>query len=212
MQIRAYDREYLDDAQRVLGEAFDFGMVTMGYRPEDFAAFFVKSDVSKQLERGNVKYIAGMNGCELARQILEESGIENDTPDAIYLDRSPEYWCGWTLAFCQWYSVRKYSEILRYVPVGELLSMYPTFHEMDVLQSADAIDRKIRERQLETHLKQFRSNIGCSQAELSRRSGVPLRQIQLFEQRQRDINRAASITLLRLSKALYCRMEDLLEW
>ena len=38
------------------------------------------------------------------------------------------------------------------------------------------------------------------------------RQIQLFEQRQRDINKASAVTLLMLSRALHCRMEDLIEY
>ena len=50
-----------------------------------------------------------------------------------------------------------------------------------------------------------------SQRELSEESGVALRQIQLFEQKKRDINNAAACTLLQLSKALHCRMEDLME-
>ncbi len=52
---------------------------------------------------------------------------------------------------------------------------------------------------------------GFSQSELAAESGVPLRQIQLFEQRQRNINKTAAETLLRLSKTLCCRMEDLME-
>ena len=43
-------------------------------------------------------------------------------------------------------------------------------------------------------------------------ANVPLRQIQLFEQCQRDINKTASETLFRISKTLCCRMEDLLEY
>ena len=35
---------------------------------------------------------------------------------------------------------------------------------------------------------------------------------KLFEQRQRNINNAAAITLLRLSKALHCSIEELLEY
>ena len=53
---------------------------------------------------------------------------------------------------------------------------------------------------------------GLSQAELAAVSGVALRQIQLFEQRQRDINCAAAITILKLSRSLHCRMEDLMEY
>jgi DNA-binding Xre family transcriptional regulator len=50
-----------------------------------------------------------------------------------------------------------------------------------------------------------------SQSELAAEADVPLRQIQLFEQRQRSINMTAAVTLLKLSKALCCRMKDLLE-
>ena len=50
-----------------------------------------------------------------------------------------------------------------------------------------------------------------SQTALAAESGVPLRQIQLFEQGQRDINKTSAATLKQLSKALCCRMEDLIE-
>ena len=46
-----------------------------------------------------------MNGCELARLVLEETHTAfTDADDAMYLDKSPEYWAGWALAFYQWYS------------------------------------------------------------------------------------------------------------
>lgn len=43
------------------------------------------------------------------------------------------------------------------------------------------------------------------------REAVPLRQIQLFEQRQRDINKAKAIDVVRLCRALCCKTEDLLQ-
>ena len=42
-------------------------------------------------------------------------------------------------------------------------------------------------------------------------SGVSLRSIQMYEQRNKDINKAQSESLYRLAKALGCTMEDLLE-
>ena len=56
-----------------------------------------------------------------------------------------------------------------------------------------------------------RTSNDLTQKELSEVSDVPLRQIQLFEQRQRDINKCQAETLLRLSKALKCNIEDILE-
>lgn len=63
----------------------------------------------------------------------------------------------------------------------------------------------------ETNLKRIRLIYGCSQRELSEMSGVSLRAIQMYEQRNKDINKAQSESLHRLAKALGCTMEDLLE-
>ena len=89
--------------------------------------------------------------------------------------------------------------------------MYPVYHEMDICQFTDRMDELMKEAYPITRLKARRINNALSQAQLAAESGVALRQIQLFEQKQRDINNAAAITLFRLSKALHCRMEDLIE-
>ena len=46
---------------------------------------------------------------------------------------------------------------------------------------------------------------------LAEKADVSIRQIQLFEQRERDINKTSAETLNKLSKALHCKMEDLLD-
>ena len=53
--------------------------------------------------------------------------------------------------------------------------------------------------------------MGMSQAELAKQAGVGLRSIQMYEQRNKNINHASAETLLRLSRALHCSMEDLME-
>ncbi len=58
-----------------------------------------------------------------------------------------------------------------------------------------------------SRLKRLRTYAGLSQKMLADRSGVALRQIQLFEQNQRDISRAQGNTLLMLSRALNCHMD-----
>ena len=72
-------------------------------------------------------------------------------------------------------------------------------------------DEKIREQFKGTNLKRIRSSYGCTQAELAKRSGVSLRSIQMYEQRNKDINKASVETLYRISKVLGCTIEDLLE-
>ena len=63
----------------------------------------------------------------------------------------------------------------------------------------------------DTNLKRIRTIYGCSQKKLAEMSGVSLRSIQMYEQRNKDINKAQSESLYRLAKALGCKMEDLLE-
>ena len=46
---------------------------------------------------------------------------------------------------------------------------------------------------------------------MAKKSGVGLRSIQLYEQRQKDINKASAESLYKISKVLGCAMEDLLE-
>lgn len=62
-----------------------------------------------------------------------------------------------------------------------------------------------------TNLKHIRTSKGYSQKQLAELSGVSLRSIQMYEQRNKDINKAQSESLHRLAKALSCTMEELLE-
>ncbi|MBO4578772.1 MAG: helix-turn-helix transcriptional regulator [Clostridiales bacterium] len=213
MEIRAYDESYISNAQDNLGHAVDFAVVTLGLEPDIFGKAFAVSSASKQVASGNPKYVAGMNGCELARIILLETHTAfEDSEDAMYLDKSPEYWTGWALAFYQWYSTRSFGDILSTVPLSKIVLMYPVYHEMDIEQFTQQMDNLMKETVPFTRLKIRRTNCGMSQSELAAESGVALRQIQLFEQRQRDINNAAAVTLLQLSKALHCQIEDLIEY
>ena len=89
--------------------------------------------------------------------------------------------------------------------------MYPTLHEADITKFVGIMHEKMKAAYPETNLKRLRTLAGLSQSELARQSGVSLRQIQLFEQRQRDINRTQALNLLRLARVLCCRREDLIE-
>ena len=212
METRAYDEAYIHSAQNILGHAVDFAIITLELDPDEFGNAFSVSNASKQFASGNPRYVAGINGCELTRIVLEQTKTPfNDTEDAMYLDKSPEYWSGWALAFYQWFSDRSFTEILTAIHLSEIITMYPVYHEMDIEHFAQHMNELMKKAVPFTRLKAKRNNCGMSQSELASKSGVALRQIQLFEQRQRDINSAAAITLLRLSKALHCQIEDLIE-
>ena len=99
MAIRAYAEDYLPGAQRVLGDAVDFAVMTLKLEPDTFGAALAVSDVGRQFASGNPKYVAGMNGCEFARLVLSDTGTAyTDHEDVMFLEKSPEYRAGWALA------------------------------------------------------------------------------------------------------------------
>ena len=52
---------------------------------------------------------------------------------------------------------------------------------------------------------------GITQIELSKRSGVSLRAIQMYEQLRKDIRKANVTSAVKLARELGCRVEDLIE-
>ena len=97
------------------------------------------------------------------------------------------------------------------VSIEEILNMYPVYHEMDISKFVEVMDEKWNQYYVETNLKRLRTLAGLSQSELAKRTGVSIRQIQLFEQRQRDINHTKAIDVLKLARELGCKSEELLE-
>lgn len=212
MVMHAYDEMYLAGAQNILGHAVDFAVMTLEVEPDIFGSALAVSRGGKQFAKGNPRYVAGMNGCEFVREILAEVNYPYaESEDAMYLDKSPEYWAGWALAYYQWLSDVSFMEILQAVPLGNIIAMYPVYHEMDIAKFVEQMNSCLKKAYPHTRLRRQRDSSGLSQSELASEAGVPLRQIQLFEQGQRDINKTAATTLYRLSKALHCQMEDLLE-
>ena len=63
----------------------------------------------------------------------------------------------------------------------------------------------------ETRLKLLRKSRGLSQSQLAKESDVNLRNIQLYEQRVNDIDKAQAQAVYKLARVIGCNVEDLLE-
>ena len=212
MTIHAYQETYLNNVQTALGDAFDYAINTCKFSGEQFIKLFTASSVSKRIENGEPAIVAGKSGIEITLDIvLETTGKLLDYEPHYHLGRTPEYWIGWAVSYYQWFSSRSYADIFKVLPFDDLKNMYYTLHEAEITKFTDIADEKIREFYKDTNLKRFRTSYGCSQSELSKLSGVSLRSIQMYEQRNKDINKASADTLYRISKALGCKIEDLIE-
>ncbi len=210
--IHAYQEIYLNKAQSILGDAFDYAVNTCDISGDKFVKLFLVSSVCRRIENGEPAYIAGKSGIEIAAEVLSETMDKELTQEpAEKFGRSKEYWIGWAVAYYQWYSGRKFSEIFRAVTYDDLQQMYYTLHEADISKFVDIVGERIRLAYPDTNLKRIRNAYGCTQAELAKSSEVSLRSIQMYEQRNKDINKASVETVYRLAKALGCAIEDLIE-
>ena len=211
--IRAYDEQYLSDAMRNLGEAFDFARNVCRIDLDTFLSMMISTGIAALFEQGTPKYVSGMSGAELAMGVMRKSGLEPDHILAqVEYDCSPEYWTGWIAAYFQWFTGRSFQSIREALSMREILRLYPTLHEVSEDRAVDTLNAIIRGKALPTRLQARRKNCSLTQRKLSELSGVNLRAIQQYEGRSKDINKAAGATLRSLARALSCRIEDLLEY
>lgn len=195
-----------------IGGMFDFAINLCKIEGQDFLNIFSASSACSCIENGEGKYLLGKSGIEIALECIEEVTGEIPEYDTIArYERSPEYWSGWSLCYYQWKTGRKYSEIFNAIPYEMQIQLYKTLHEADISKVVEVFDNIVSDAYPDTNLKRMRRTIGYSQRKLSEESGVALRTIQMYEQRNKDINKAQAETIYALSKTLGCKMEDLLE-
>ena len=234
--IRAYDEALLNKAEISLGRMLDYAVHSLHIKQETALDLFIASGASALFEAGDARTICGMSGAELAFYMLEKSGVSYDRAVQRHTIRlSPEYWCGYALAHIQWQSNLSFSEILQIMPADYISSSYEARHRallsslpwdisepgrqeaLDNLGSSFVSDMseefkdRLKASEFESPLKIMRIKNGLSQSQLAKASSIPVRTIQQYEQRQKDINKARSVYLVALSSALNCHPKDLLE-
>ncbi len=201
--IRAYNEIYLDDAMQTLAEMFSY--VPNARQADVLFQHFVMSGVAYQFGRGNPRYI------NMPPQALFEEVAGRKMPmiQPYSYGRSPEYWCGFVLAYYQWYTGLGFEQIGRRLPPSRIIAMYNPLHEASMEKFVEVANSIVFQK--ETNLARYRKTANLSQRELAKYSQVSLRAIQLYEQRQLDINMAPAVKLFQLSRVLGCYIEDLLE-
>ena len=210
--MSAYPETLLPNARSLLADAADYAVIDLDVSIDDFFAFFAASSYARRIERGDRSTILGISGIELAQNVLSDKIGQHDfKPARESLHRTKTYWTGWILAFYQWTSNRTFREILQALPASTIAQMYGVYHEAPEERFAATADEIMHEKLSETRLKRIRTAYGCSQSRLAEMSGVGIRSIQMYEQRNKDINRAEAGSVLRLARALGCEMEDIME-
>lgn len=209
MMTHAYDENSTGYAMEILGAALDYSVNFLKLDGQEFLDLFVISGVANEFENGNPKYILGMTGRNLADEVYAKCGKQIEkTENEINGDYSPEYWCGWILAYYQWETRVSFKKILSVLSFDILLNSYGVLHEADVSKAVDVFNNVVHS---ETFLARMRKKRGLSQSALAKAANVSIRSIQLYEQRKNDINNAQYNNLRDISGVLHCKIEDILE-
>ena len=210
----AYNELYLDDAMHNLADMVEYAVCDLGFDSDEFFGWFVSSGIASKFEKGNPKYITGMSGVELAEAVLNKTNVVYISKEASHnIDKGKEYWAGWILAYYQWATGRRFEDMIRNgLSLSTVMSMY-VLHEADeskFVENANEIIARHKENR-NTRLQEIRKSRGFTQQQLSNASGVKVRMIQLYEQRQNDLSKARFEVVLSLAKALGCEIEDLID-
>jgi DNA-binding transcriptional regulator YiaG len=197
-----------------LGDMVEYAVCDCGFDPDVFFGWFISSGIASKFEKGNPKYITGMSGFELAEAVLKATNVESQSVAPSHQDfKGREYWAGWILAYYQWQSGKRFEDIVADgLTLSTVMGMY-IHHEADnskFVESADAIIRRNKESR-KSKLHTIRKARGFTQQQLSDASGVALRMVQLYEQKQNDLGKAQVTVVLSLAKALGCEIEDLID-
>lgn len=211
MAIKSYNPLYLDDVSTNLGTMFEYA-VRYGYDPITFWDKFSFSIVAKQIEEGNPRFLSGYSAIDLLNYVISTTTPDNklNITEPCY-NRSEFYWAGWALAQYQNYKATSFYNINQAMPIEKVISLYNTLHEADITKFIFVADEYIDAYKPETNLKKMRKIVGLSQKELAEKAEVSIRNIQMYEQRKNNINKAQVDILYRISKTLGCNIEDLFE-
>ena len=222
----AYNRSYLENVKSNLGAMLDCGINTLEFGPRDFYNMFLDSDMSDKINRGDAYSICTLGGVELAEYVVcfamnnskyihvkkaSDPAFNQHLNDAIINVDSKEYWAGTVIAEYVWEKNMSYQELDGYISVEEVIALYKDFANADSLVINIRLDEMLNAKKKVAKLKLRREMLGLSQSELAQQSGIPLRTLQQYEQRRKNINNAKAVYLVDLASVLRCEVRDLIE-
>lgn len=205
---------------------------------DEFFGLFITTGLADRFGSGDVRLVAGMSGIELAYLVYDTAGATADHISYRYTSgRSREFWAGWALAEYQWETALSFSDIAGAVRLSEIIAAAEEQRSREIREISDRLDwmqpltipdhmnpdsyesfrafldvAVTESKQGQTaNLKRIRLKSGLSQSRLAEASGIPVRTIQQYEQRQKDINKAAFASIIKLAAVLGCEPHHLLE-
>lgn len=107
--------------------------------------------------------------------------------------------------------VNLFMKLAKRIMIMDVRDMYSPYHEMDIRHLVEYLNKRYRDANSDTRLKKYRKQMGMSQKGLAEITGISVRTIQQYEQRQKNINKARADSVVALAQALCVKTEDIME-
>lgn len=206
---RAYDEMYLEGAMLRMGDLLEYACLDCEYDPDGFWKMFLQSRLARRFEIGDVSVLAGRSGPELAYIIMADIDHRFVFPEAIWREeRSDLFWCGWILAYYQWYTAQPFATIWESISIRMLQKMYPALHEADISKTVEILAEMQKPVKKNT-ISDLRLVRGMTQQELADRAHMSVSQLQRLEYGERKVGNLTLKSALSLANALGVRVEEL---
>lgn len=217
MKVTAYPQNRLAAMQELLSEILDAAVYELHLDATEFYDTFAVSDLAHRIEKGDLrlldelKTIHGGSYKALAGTIMPGRDRQVGQVPIRYSGGSPEHWAGSMLAYFQWQSCITFAEINKYLSIEYVKGMYDEYKARTPQDFAATISYLFKGAKRDTNLASIRRGAGMSQKQLAEAADIPVRTIQQYEQRQKNINKAQAEYIFRMARVLGCKMDDLLE-
>ena len=96
-------------------------------------------------------------------------------------------------------------------PVEKIRDLNKIYHEIDIKKKKKKVREIAQQNRVESYLKLLRKRARLSQSQLAEQTGIPVKTIQQYEQRRKDINKAQAEYVIKLSQVLCCKPQELME-
>ena len=124
---------------------------------DEFLHLFISSGFANGFGHGNPRLVSGLSGTELVMETLTKAGLPIPFPQPqTEYDCSPEYWCGWILAYYQWKTGRSFRNIRESISMQEILKLYPILHDASEDKFVDTVNGIISRSNTISKLQQQR--------------------------------------------------------
>lgn len=208
--INRINMMYQEETIICMAEMFEYVENHLHIDLKEYFIYFNKTKISDYMFALDTKYILGKSSIEIVKEVLENNNIKYKIYDENKLFYPGDsYWTGMIVAsycFAKNISFKKFEKM---IDINEIRKRFYPLHEAPHIKTIEVIDEIFSKK--ETNLAKCRVTAGYSQDALATISGVSLRSIQMYEQRNKDINKASFSTVKSLAKSLNVDMNDLYE-